>query len=78
MTKDQLFSMSSASITDKQYRTNNLVSSPRTVNVIGYTGGSQALSSKQRTALQYAIGNYNALEIVKSPSLSPSLNLGYK
>ena len=63
MTKDQLFSMSSASITDKQYRTNNLVSSPRTVNVIGYTGGSQALSSKQRTALQYAIGNYNALDL---------------
>jgi len=63
MSEEQLFSMSTASITDKQYRTNNLVSTPRTVNVIGYTGGSQSLSSKQQTALQYAVDNYNALDI---------------
>jgi hypothetical protein len=45
----------------EQYRTSNLVSSPRTINVIGYTGGSNALSSKMRTALQWAINNYNRL-----------------
>lgn len=45
----------------EQYRTNNLVSSPRTIRVIGYTGGSQALTSKMRTALQWAVDNYNAL-----------------
>lgn len=63
MTEDQMNSMSSKSITDKQYRTYNLVSTPRTVNVIGYTGGSQALTSKQRTALQWSIDNYNALNM---------------
>lgn len=45
----------------EQYRTNNLVSSPRTIRVIGYTGGSQALTTKMRTALQWAVDNYNAL-----------------
>ncbi|MBT8295482.1 MAG: zinc-dependent metalloprotease [Gramella sp.] len=63
MTEDEMHTMSSASITDKQYRTYNLVSTPRTVNVIGYTGGSQALTNKQRTALQWTIDNYNALNL---------------
>jgi hypothetical protein len=47
----------------EQYRTSNLVSGPRTINVIGYTGGSNALNSTMRTALQWAIDNYNALNI---------------
>ncbi len=63
MTEEQMHTMSSASITDKQYRTYNLISTPRTVNVIGYTGGSQALTTKQRTALQWTIDNYNALNL---------------
>jgi len=63
LNSSQLNSMSTAEITNKQYRTNNLVSNNRTIRVIGYTGGSQALTSKQRTALQYAINNYNALNI---------------
>ena len=63
MTEEQMNTMSTKSITDKQYRTYNLVSTPRTVKVIGYTGGSQALTSKQRTALQWSIDNYNALNI---------------
>ena len=63
MTEEQMNTMSTKPITDKQYRTYNLVSTPRTVNVIGYTGGSQALTSKQRTALQWSIDNYNALNI---------------
>ena len=46
----------------EQYRTTNLVTGlPRTISVIGYTGGSFALTSKMRTALQWAINNYNAL-----------------
>lgn len=49
-------------VQSEQYRTYNLVSSPRTINVIGYTGNnSNGLSSKMRTALQWAINNYNAL-----------------
>ncbi|MCX2839431.1 M57 family metalloprotease [Salinimicrobium sp. MT39] len=64
MTLDQLKDMQPGKITTKQYRTYNLVSSPRNVNVIGYTGGAgQGLSSKQRSALQRAINNYNALNI---------------
>ncbi|WP_109435128.1 MULTISPECIES: M57 family metalloprotease [Aquimarina] len=45
----------------KQYRTNNLVSRNRTINVIGYTGGRFALTSRMRTGLQWAVNNYNAL-----------------
>ncbi|EDP71645.1 protease B [Flavobacteriales bacterium ALC-1] len=44
----------------KQYRTFNLVTgSNQTINILGYTGGSQALSSKARTALTRAVANYN-------------------
>lgn len=63
MSEEQMHTMSPVSITNKQYRTYNLVSTPRTVNVIGYTGGSQALTTKQRTALQWTIDNYNALNL---------------
>lgn len=45
----------------EQYRTRNLVNSPRTISVIGFTGGSQALDNTMRTALQWAVNNYNAL-----------------
>jgi hypothetical protein len=46
----------------EQYRTTNLVSQNRTINVIGYTGNnSNGLDSKMRTALQWAVDNYNAL-----------------
>jgi len=50
-------------VESEQYRTNNLVSSPRVINVIGYTGSGNALSSKMQTALQWAINNYNRLNI---------------
>ncbi|WP_426429615.1 M57 family metalloprotease [Winogradskyella sp. HB-48] len=46
----------------KQYRTFNLVTgSNLTIDILGYTGGSQALSSKAQTALQWAVDNYNNL-----------------
>lgn len=48
----------------RQYRTYNLVSSPRTIRVIGYTGGGgNGLTNKMRTSLQWAVNNYNALNI---------------
>ncbi|PKD21769.1 peptidase [Salegentibacter salinarum] len=75
--QEQLESMSSANVTDKQYRTYNLVSSPRNVNVIGFTGGSeQGLTSKQRTALQRAITNYNSLNIGLNFTLTFGTNYG--
>lgn len=62
MSIEQLQRISPEKSRTKQYRTYDLVSSPRTVNVIGYTGGSgQGLTYKQRTALQRAINNYNEL-----------------
>ncbi|MFV8282557.1 M57 family metalloprotease [Christiangramia marina] len=70
MSPEALFDMEPGNITDKQYRTYNLVSSPSTINVIGYTGGSNALTSKQRSALQRAINNYNDLNIGLSFTLT--------
>ncbi|MEW7292386.1 M57 family metalloprotease [Aquimarina sp. 2304DJ70-9] len=47
---------------NKQYRTNNLVTgSNRSFRVVGYTGSCCALTSKMRTALQWAVNNYNRL-----------------
>lgn len=58
----------------KQYRTNNLVSSSRNISIIGYTGGGGfGLSSKERTALQWAVANYNRLSGV---SISFTLSFG--
>lgn len=46
----------------RQYRTFNLVTgSNQTIDILGYTGGNQALSSKAQTALQWAVDNYNNL-----------------
>ena len=48
----------------EQYRTNNLVSGPRTIRVIGYTGNnSNGLDNTMQTALQWAVANYNRLNI---------------
>lgn len=60
----------------EQYRTYNLVNGPRTINVIGYTGGSQALNSTMRTALQYAVDNYNRLNIGLNFTLTFGTNYG--
>lgn len=54
----------------KQYRTRNLVSQGRTINVVGYIGSGYALTSKMRTALQGAVNNYNAANISLNFNLS--------
>lgn len=75
LTAEQLENMSPDDITTKQYRTNNLVSTPKTVRIIGFTGGGgQGLTSKQRTALQYTVDNYNALNIGLSFTLTFGTN----
>lgn len=70
MTKEQLreFQSMDAAL-QKQYRTSNLVSD-NNISVIGYTGGSYALTSKMRTALQWAIANYNRINTGKTFTLS--------
>ena len=47
----------------RQFRTNNLVTGAnRTVDIIGYTGNDNfGLSTKGRTALEWAVNNYNRI-----------------
>lgn len=48
----------------RHYRTSNIVASRyRTIDIIGYTGGSYALTSKERTGLQMAVDNFNELNM---------------
>jgi hypothetical protein len=57
----------------EQYRTYNLVSAPRTIRVIGYTGGGgYGLGSTLREALRQSIQRYNAAGI----SLRYTLDFG--
>ncbi|WP_108867972.1 M57 family metalloprotease [Aquimarina aquimarini] len=51
-------------VQSKQYRTNNLVSTPRTYRVVGYNGNNNfGLSAVAQRGLQYAVANYNAINI---------------
>ncbi|WP_299889203.1 M57 family metalloprotease [uncultured Lacinutrix sp.] len=61
ITRGEIEALNNAySETGRQYRTANLVTgSNRTINILGYTGGSQALSNKAQTALTRAVANYN-------------------
>ena len=62
ITKEEIDILISAHSQNRQYRTFNLVTgSNQTINILGYTGGSQALSSKAQTALQWSVDNYNNL-----------------
>lgn len=56
-------------VQSEQYRTNNLVSSG-VITVLGFDGGSNALSTANRNGLQFAVDNYNALNLNISMSLS--------
>ncbi len=47
---------------NKQYRTTNIVAPQyRNIRILGYTGGSFALTPKMQTALSWAVFNYNVL-----------------
>ncbi|MFB3387105.1 M57 family metalloprotease [Flavobacterium sp. LAR06] len=63
ITQDQLNKMDlHGGITTEQYRTTNLVSTPRTIKVVGLSGtGTSALSANMRAGLQAAINRYNNL-----------------
>lgn len=70
ITKRQLLDFEAALANgEKQYRTNNLVS-PQVITVIGYTGSGYNLTNKMRTALSWAVDNYNALNLNITFSLS--------
>lgn len=80
LSKKQILSLEIGDgITDRNYHTNNLVSQGRTINIIGYTGGGGfGLSSKERTALGWAINNYNRLNLSISFNLTFGTNYGSK
>ncbi len=63
LTATDFYALEDMNTIAKQYRTTNLVTGTnRTIDVIGYTGGGgQGLTNTQRTALQWAVDNYNRL-----------------
>ena len=62
---------------DKQYRDVNIVSpNYRDIDILGYTGGSFALTSKMQTALRWAVNNYNALPNSLNFNLTFGTNYG--
>ncbi|PKV52546.1 dual-action HEIGH metallo-peptidase [Aquimarina sp. MAR_2010_214] len=65
MSYDQIMKMNiGEGVQSKQYRSNNLVNTPKTIRVVGYNGNNRfGLSSVAQRGLQYAIANYNALNI---------------
>ncbi|MCW9037430.1 zinc-dependent metalloprotease [Altibacter sp.] len=73
MTEKELLALEGVDTDSRQYRTSSLVSQGRNISIIGYTGGSQALTSDERTALQWAVNNYNRLSGV---SISFTLTFG--
>lgn len=78
LTKKQLLEIKEAMASGlKQYRTSNLVNSPQTITVTGLSGygGGYDLSTRMRTGLQWAIANYNRLNIGLTFSLSFNSNL---
>jgi hypothetical protein len=59
----------------EQYRTSNLVNNNQTITVIGYTANNaNGLSSTLQTGLQWAVNNYNRINIGLNFSLSFGTN----
>lgn len=51
-------------LTGRNYHTNNLVSQNTVIDIIGFTGsGGFGLASNEQTALQWAVNNYNRLNL---------------
>lgn len=60
---------------NKQYRTYNLINnSHRTIDILGYIGPGNALTTKMQTALQWAVNNYNRLNSTLNFRLSYGTN----
>ena len=71
---DQIELLREVAKSSKNYHTNNLVN-PGTLTIIGYTGGGGfGLSNKERTALQWAVNNYNRLNLTITLSLTFGTN----
>ncbi|MDO5969997.1 M57 family metalloprotease [Flavivirga aquimarina] len=75
LSEEQIMELSfGRGLTDRNYHTHNLVSQGSNISIIGYTGsGGYGLTQKERTALQWAVDNYNILSGV---SISFTLTFG--
>lgn len=64
-TYDQIMQMDNGDgAHSKQYHTTNLVTTPRTIRVVGYNGNNRfGLSDIAQTGLRYAVNNYNAINV---------------
>lgn len=61
----------------RQYRTYELVRpKTRTIKILGYTGGDYALTAKMRTALRWAVDNYNAAGMTLNFTYSYGTDIG--
>jgi len=72
MTPHQFREMMMEQDGDRQYSTNITANPNQTYTVIGYTGSCCALTSRMRTALSWAVANYNRENLNISLSLSYS------
>ncbi|WP_442264680.1 M57 family metalloprotease [Tenacibaculum sp. ZS6-P6] len=67
MTYDQIMDMkihNDEGVSARQYHTYNLVSTPRVIRVVGYNGNNSfGLGSVARRGLQYAVANYNNINL---------------
>lgn len=65
MPEDQAASLPNLQgLTGRNYHTNNLVAQNTVIDIIGYTGGGGfGLASNEQTALQWAVNNYNRLNL---------------
>ena len=78
LSEKQILNMEEGEIGTRQYRTYNLANFGA-YTIIGYTGGGgYGLSSKARTALSWAVNNYNSLNLGIHLQLSYGTNYGNK
>lgn len=62
VSEEQLEQLNEEVISERQYRTRNVLDNfPRTIQVLGRNAGGSALTANMRTALAWAVDNYNAL-----------------
>lgn len=74
MTEEHIAQRKKNALSSKNYHTHNLVKSGTVINILGYTGGNQALSRKEQRALRGAVENYNRLNLDISFRLSFGTN----
>lgn len=77
MSEEQINSLDNLQeLSGRNYHTNNLVAQNTVIDIMGYTGSGFALTTNERTALQWAVNNYNRLNLSISFNLTFGTNFG--